>query len=129
MATNTKQPAKAAEGKSKSKTAGTDALAKLKSDHDAVKKLFDKYEKSKDEMSNDDKDALVADICMELTVHAQLSDVSTPTLPLPPAGVNDAPEPESEKVQAVAAWLTVKVRPAILKVPVRETVAVFGWTE
>jgi hemerythrin superfamily protein len=74
MATNTKQPAKAAEAKSKSKPAGTDALAKLKSDHDAVKKLFDKFEKSKDEMSNDEKEALVADICMELTVHAQIEE-------------------------------------------------------
>jgi len=53
---------------------GVDALTKLKADHDAVKKLFDRYEKSKDKMSDDDKDALSATICGELIVHAQIEE-------------------------------------------------------
>ncbi|MEO8136488.1 MAG: hemerythrin domain-containing protein [Betaproteobacteria bacterium] len=50
------------------------ALAKLKSDHDGVKKLFDQYEKGKDDMSAKDKAVMVAKICGELTVHAQIEE-------------------------------------------------------
>jgi hemerythrin superfamily protein len=60
--------------KSKASSAKADALAKLKADHAAAKKLFDQYEKSKDDMSNEEKQAIVAEICLELTVHAQIEE-------------------------------------------------------
>jgi len=78
MATTTKQRTAAAgrsfEGKSRTSASGTDALSKLKSDHDGVKKLFAKYEKSKDDMSPTEKEAIVAEICNELTVHTQIEE-------------------------------------------------------
>ena len=50
------------------------ALTKLKSDHDAVKKLFNSYERKKDDMSDGEKSALVKTICGELRVHAQIEE-------------------------------------------------------
>lgn len=55
-------------------TGGRDALSILKADHDAVKKLFDTFEKTKDDMSNGEKLVLVQEICGELTVHAQIEE-------------------------------------------------------
>jgi hypothetical protein len=54
----------------------------------------------------------------------------TPTLPLPPAELNEALVAESEYVQVVAAaaWLTVKGFPAIVNVPLREVVEVLAAT-
>jgi hemerythrin superfamily protein len=60
--------------KQKSATTKPNALTKLKDDHDTVRKLFDQYEKSKDEMDYDEKEAMVAQICDELTVHAQIEE-------------------------------------------------------
>jgi hemerythrin superfamily protein len=75
MATAAKRNTKATEATSRPKAAEkSDALAKLKEDHTAVRKLFDKYEKSKDEMSEGEKKAMVTEICMELTVHAQIEE-------------------------------------------------------
>ena len=71
-----KAPAKSA-GKSKAESrakAAPDALEKLKSDHDAVKDLFDEYEDRKDDMSTSEKKKMVSEICMELTVHAQIEE-------------------------------------------------------
>ena len=51
-----------------------DALAKLKADHQSVQKMFDRYEKEKDEMSDEDKEDLVDTICGELVVHAQIEE-------------------------------------------------------
>ena len=51
-----------------------DALAKLKSDHAAVKEMFDQYEKTKDKMSADDKSDLVDKIIGELVVHTQIEE-------------------------------------------------------
>jgi hemerythrin superfamily protein len=63
--------------KTKAPSAGTklpDALKKLKTDHDAVRKLFQTYDKKKDDMSAADKRAMVGTICMELTVHARIEE-------------------------------------------------------
>lgn len=55
-------------------SAAPDALKKLKTDHDAVKKLFDAYEKKKDDMPAAEKRKMVGEICMELTVHARIEE-------------------------------------------------------
>lgn len=46
-----------------------DAIALLKADHDAVRRLFMEYEKSSSELR---KRALVTEICTNLSVHAQI---------------------------------------------------------
>jgi hemerythrin superfamily protein len=51
-----------------------DAIALLKDDHKRVKKLFKDFDKKKDKASDSDKEALVGQICMELTVHAQIEE-------------------------------------------------------
>ncbi len=51
-----------------------DAVAILTDDHKRVKALFKQYEKTKEEASSDDKNALVTTICSELKVHAQLEE-------------------------------------------------------
>lgn len=48
-----------------------DAIAMLKSDHEVVSQLFAEYEKTR---SVDKKKALVAEICTELGVHAQIEE-------------------------------------------------------
>jgi hypothetical protein len=48
-----------------------DAIAMLKADHEAVSHLFAEYEKTK---SVPNKKALVAEICMALSVHAQVEE-------------------------------------------------------
>ncbi len=69
MTTATKQATKSRSAKKE-----TDATDLLEADHDAVKKLFRRYERTKDSMEDDDKAALAAEICMELTVHAQVEE-------------------------------------------------------
>ena len=54
--------------------ADQDALSKLKADHAEVRKLFDQYEKNKDDMSVEEKSELVETICGELIVHAQIEE-------------------------------------------------------
>ena len=51
-----------------------DALAKLKADHDKVEKMFDQYEKEKDDLSPEEKAEMVETICGELIVHAQIEE-------------------------------------------------------
>lgn len=68
-----------AKNAARSKTSSTatrapNALTKLKADHDAVKKLFDAYEKNKDDMTASEKKTMVAEICKEVTVHAQIEE-------------------------------------------------------
>jgi hemerythrin-like domain-containing protein len=65
-----KSPAKKTTGRSQR----ADALSKLRTDHEAVKKMFNTYERKKDNMSNDEKAQLVQMICGELTVHAQIEE-------------------------------------------------------
>ena len=48
-----------------------DAIALLRADHKVVSELFDEYEKSR---STSKKQQLVAKICTELTVHAQVEE-------------------------------------------------------
>ncbi|MHB8948667.1 MAG: hemerythrin domain-containing protein [Rhodoferax sp.] len=55
----------------KAKPAPKDAIALLKADHSAVSDLFAEYEKTR---SNPKKKALVAEICMALSVHAQIEE-------------------------------------------------------
>lgn len=51
-----------------------DAVALLKDDHKKVKKLFDDFEKMKEKGGDEEKAALVSQICMELTVHTQIEE-------------------------------------------------------
>ena len=62
---------------SKAQTAGanTDAIELLLADHRNVEKLFKQYERLvEDEGSYNEKEALAAKICAELTVHAQVEE-------------------------------------------------------
>ncbi len=52
----------------------TDAISLLKDDHKKVKKLFKDFSKMKDKAQDTDKEALVTEICKELTVHAQIEE-------------------------------------------------------
>ena len=52
----------------------TDAIALLIADHKKVKKLFKDFDKLKEKGSAVDKEALVAEICTELTIHTQLEE-------------------------------------------------------
>ena len=60
--------------KSSSTTANQDAFALLTADHKRVKSLFKEFESLKDEGDDDQKATLVATICNELTVHAQIEE-------------------------------------------------------
>lgn len=53
---------------------GPDAIVMLREDHKRVDALFKQYEKSKDEMSDGEKEDLAKEICAELTVHAMLEE-------------------------------------------------------
>ena len=55
----------------KAKAAPKDAIALLKADHEAVSQLFDEYEKTR---SVPNKKALVSEICIALSVHAQIEE-------------------------------------------------------
>lgn len=55
----------------KSKPAPKDAIALLEADHEAVSQLFAEYEKTR---SVANKNALVAEICTALSVHAQIEE-------------------------------------------------------
>ncbi|MDB5765103.1 MAG: hemerythrin protein [Herminiimonas sp.] len=52
----------------------TDAISILTDDHKNVKKLFKDFEKMKDKGDVADKEALVDQICAELTVHAEVEE-------------------------------------------------------
>ena len=72
MTTITKSPAKPkSTATPKKPAAAKDAIALLKADHDAVSGLFADYEKTR---SDAKKKSLVAEICSELRVHAQLEE-------------------------------------------------------
>ena len=63
------QRAKGAQGR------GKDAIALLTEDHRKVKKLFKEFEKLKDDDgSEDEKSAIVEEICNELSVHAKVEE-------------------------------------------------------
>jgi len=50
------------------------ALSLLKSDHEAVSELFEKYEKGGERLTTQQKAALAKEICEALTVHAQIEE-------------------------------------------------------
>jgi hypothetical protein len=68
------------------------------------------------------QDALV------LAVHAQPVVAVTVTVALPPDAVAFAEGPEIVGTHGVPAWVTVKVRPPTVSVPVRGVVVVFAAT-
>jgi hemerythrin superfamily protein len=51
-----------------------DAITLLKSDHRQVKALFSEFDKLKDDGSEEDKAAIVAQICNALTIHAAIEE-------------------------------------------------------
>lgn len=51
-----------------------DALALLKDDHKRVKKMFKEFDKMKEKAGDTEKQALVQQICRELSVHAQIEE-------------------------------------------------------
>jgi hemerythrin superfamily protein len=56
------------------KTSGTDAIEILMDDHKRVKKLFKEFDKMKDKGEVADKEALVEEICAELSMHAEIEE-------------------------------------------------------
>jgi hemerythrin superfamily protein len=76
--TSTKRPvaSKAAAKTTAVKKVATkpDAIALLKDDHKRVKKLFKDFEKIKDKAEATEKEALVTQICTELTIHTQIEE-------------------------------------------------------
>ena len=69
----TKTTAKHTE-KSASGSAGPDAIKLLTDDHKEVKKMFAEFKKMADSDDLDAKQALVAQICADLTVHAAVEE-------------------------------------------------------
>jgi len=51
-----------------------DAIALLKSDHKKVKALFSEFDKLKDDGANEDKAAIVAQICKEFEIHTAIEE-------------------------------------------------------
>jgi hemerythrin superfamily protein len=51
-----------------------DAIALLKSDHKQVKALFSEFDEIKDDGADEDKAAIVAQICDELEIHAAIEE-------------------------------------------------------
>lgn len=51
-----------------------DAVALLKEDHKVVKKLFKDFDKMKEKADDEQKEALVKQICNELTIHTQIEE-------------------------------------------------------
>jgi hemerythrin superfamily protein len=66
MSTDTKR--------SGSGTHAQDAIAMLMADHKKVKKLFSDFNKLKEEGSDEDKSAIVYQICNELKIHTELEE-------------------------------------------------------
>jgi hemerythrin superfamily protein len=55
-------------------TQAQDAIAMLMADHKKVKKLFSDFNKLKEEGSDEDKSAIVYQICNELKIHTELEE-------------------------------------------------------
>jgi hemerythrin superfamily protein len=60
--------------KSTRSTQAQDAIAMLTADHKRVKTLFSEFDKLKEEGSDEEKSAIVEQICNEMTIHAQLEE-------------------------------------------------------
>ena len=61
----------AARARSATATTGPDAIALLKADHKRVSDLYEQYEKTR---STAKKRTIVANICLELSIHAQVEE-------------------------------------------------------
>jgi hemerythrin superfamily protein len=55
-------------------TQAQDAIAMLMADHKKVKKLFSDFDKLKEDASDEDKSAIVDQICNELKIHSELEE-------------------------------------------------------
>ena len=55
-------------------TQAQDAIGMLMADHSKVKKLFSDFSKLREEGSNEDKSAIVYQICNELKIHTELEE-------------------------------------------------------
>ena len=71
--TTAKIPAKSTEKKA-SAVIGPDAIKLLSDDHKEVKKMFAEFKKMADSDDTDAKEALVAQICADLTVHTAVEE-------------------------------------------------------
>lgn len=69
-----KTAAKKTAVKTPAKLSRTDAVAILTADHKRVKKLFKAFDKMKEDGSTADKQSLAAQICAELTLHADVEE-------------------------------------------------------
>ena len=72
---------------------------------------------------------MVIQVAPLLAVQVQPTPAVTLTVPLLALDTTDALEAEMEYVQGAAAWLTVRVWPATVTVPVREVVLLLAATE
>jgi len=61
-------------GMTDNENTNVDAIQLLKRDHDDVDKMFKEYEEIKERADDSEKEALVAQICDALTVHAQIEE-------------------------------------------------------
>jgi hypothetical protein len=68
-------------------------------------------------------------VALLVAVQLQPAPAVTLTLLLPPAAATDALPGEIAKVHGAGSWVTVKVWPAMVIVPVRDVVAVLAATE
>ena len=60
--------------KTRSARSTTNAINMLTDDHAKVRKMFKQFEKMKEKMDDAEKSDLVQQICMELTLHAQVEE-------------------------------------------------------
>jgi hemerythrin superfamily protein len=60
--------------KSPRDTRAQDAIAMLTADHKRVKTLFSKFDKLKEEATDEEKSAIVEQICNEMKIHAELEE-------------------------------------------------------
>lgn len=69
-----KHPSTRSASKAPRRAAGPDAIAMLREDHKRVDTLFKRFDKIKDDSTHSQKQALVDEICVELTIHATLEE-------------------------------------------------------
>ena len=67
-------PSRATKTRARSTRKTPNAITMLTEDHAKVRKMFKQFEKSHENMEDAEKAELVQQICMELTVHAQVEE-------------------------------------------------------
>ena len=65
---------RASKTKARSSRSAPNAINMLTEDHAKVRKMFKQFEKTKEKMDDAEKAELVQQICMELTLHAQVEE-------------------------------------------------------